>query len=431
MNKFKILSLDGGGSWALIQIRILQRLFGEKASGHDVLNDFDMVVANSGGSLALAAMANGNTLDQIADIFLNNEKRNSVFSKLKWYEEGLFSHFMGLFGMGPKYSATRKHIALKKILNNIADDDITDVPLFIGKPSLQIIICTFDYERNRASFFRSNKNSITETVNLEKKWGQPTDGRFRTCTLVEAVHAASNAPVNYFNEPAKFKSRLNNEPEHFERYYWDGAVGGNNNPVHIAVIEAITNGINPDDIQILSIGTANVVLPLDIDPLIPARAEFPFLVQKRAKQRFKDDLQKMTTSILSDPPDSASFIAYTMLNPTLDKNKVVPFIRMNPLIQPVFNNDLQRWENPKGIREFEMELLINLDMDATSQFEVELIDKFCTEYFKNNIPNQPIRMGSRKMSCLIGQPSWSCALAGWMDLVKEKTPDKIKTDSLA
>ena len=49
MAKFRILSLDGGGSWALIQVMALINLYGGDATGHQVLRDFDLVAANSGG----------------------------------------------------------------------------------------------------------------------------------------------------------------------------------------------------------------------------------------------------------------------------------------------------------------------------------------------------------------------------------------------
>ena len=49
--KYHILSLDGGGSWALIQVRVLIDLFGANVSGYAVLKNFDLVTANSGGSV--------------------------------------------------------------------------------------------------------------------------------------------------------------------------------------------------------------------------------------------------------------------------------------------------------------------------------------------------------------------------------------------
>lgn len=58
MAEFRILSLDGGGSWALIQVRaltaIFERLLRKGAAGitgHDVLRHFDFAAANSGGTL--------------------------------------------------------------------------------------------------------------------------------------------------------------------------------------------------------------------------------------------------------------------------------------------------------------------------------------------------------------------------------------------
>lgn len=413
MKPFKILSLDGGGSWALIQIRVLQKLFGKTVSGHAVLQDFDMAVANSGGSLVLAAMANGYDLESIAQILLNSEKRNSVFSKLDFFEKSLLTKILNFFKIGPKYSAERKLTSLNNILENISKIDITQVPSFIGKSELRIIICTYDYERNRASFFRSDSNSLSETVNIEKKWGIKPEGKFRSCSLVEAVHAASNAPLNYFDKPAKFKTKSNGKLENIEKYYWDGAVAGNNNPVHVAVIEAVNNGIKPDDIQILSLGTGSVVLPIETDPKNPVKAEFPFLVQKRVKQKFKDDMLKMTVSILSDPPDSASYIAYTMLNAQLEPDKKVKFIRANPIIQPVFNSETQIWESPKGFLKEQLKHIINLDMDATKQEDIELIDLLSEKYLNNEVLNQPIRMGSGKMNCLIGQRNWNEVLQLW------------------
>ena len=74
--------------------------------------------------------------------------------------------------------------------------------------------------------------------------------------LAEAIHASSNAPVNYFNAPAEIG----------DRRYWDGAIGGYNNPVLAGVIEAAVNaeryGTSLSEIKALSLGTGSVVLPL-------------------------------------------------------------------------------------------------------------------------------------------------------------------------
>ena len=66
---YRILSLDGGGRWSLISVMALQRIFGEQARGHDVLKNFDLVAANSGGSIVLGALAENMSLDELLDLF--------------------------------------------------------------------------------------------------------------------------------------------------------------------------------------------------------------------------------------------------------------------------------------------------------------------------------------------------------------------------
>ncbi len=41
---YKILSLDGGGTWALLQAMALEDLY-QGCSGHEILSNFDLAVA--------------------------------------------------------------------------------------------------------------------------------------------------------------------------------------------------------------------------------------------------------------------------------------------------------------------------------------------------------------------------------------------------
>jgi hypothetical protein len=41
---YRILSLDGGGAWALIEVRALIDLYDENTTRHQVLADFDLAV---------------------------------------------------------------------------------------------------------------------------------------------------------------------------------------------------------------------------------------------------------------------------------------------------------------------------------------------------------------------------------------------------
>ena len=81
MAKDRILSLDGGGSWALIQVMALIDLFGGDATGHEVLREFDLAAANSGGSIVLGGLVENMPLATLLNFFLSEEKRKSVFVK--------------------------------------------------------------------------------------------------------------------------------------------------------------------------------------------------------------------------------------------------------------------------------------------------------------------------------------------------------------
>jgi patatin-like phospholipase/acyl hydrolase len=83
---YKILSLDGGGSWSLIQARVLQDLYGD-IRGHELLRQFDMVIANSGGALVLACLCNDMEINEIISVFEDKEKRKQVFSALSFWEK--------------------------------------------------------------------------------------------------------------------------------------------------------------------------------------------------------------------------------------------------------------------------------------------------------------------------------------------------------
>src|ERR1700687_3675172 len=102
MMTYRILSLDGGGAWALIEVRALIALYSESTTGHEVLADFDLIAANSGGSLVLGGLVEDLRLGDLLGYFEDEGKRKSIFSPTRsWGDRAL----RFLTGMGPKYSA--------------------------------------------------------------------------------------------------------------------------------------------------------------------------------------------------------------------------------------------------------------------------------------------------------------------------------------
>ncbi len=434
--KFKILSMDGGGSWAIIQAKVLMDIYGD-IGGHELLRKFDMVIANSGGSLVLACLCNDMKLSQVIDVFKLESNRRNVFSELTFWEKmtvtNLISFLRKKIQIGPKYSTKRKlsglidvlrqhdHLFTEKIIQTpIVDTALHNLPEIIKKPELQILIVGFDYFRERVSFFRSNIKSNTDRF---------SDGKFYQISLAHAIHASSNAPINYFDAPATVNISLLNGEDRRKTWFWDGAVSGFNNPVLAAVIEAITNNhAEPKEYCILSLGTGTggeaIINDYEnsSDPVI-SQIYKANLNNKLAKtdntQNFLRDVRKMSTSILGDPPDSASFIAYSIIEPSLQNG--ANLVRINPCIKPELNKDNyfvipEVYRNEvNGYQKFTQ--LMSMDMDAVEQQQVELIIDLCNKFIEQTnpgIPNQFIR-GNKTSG--IGYGTYREAKEKWMQIM--------------
>src|SRR5687767_6625170 len=118
---YKILSLDGGGSWALIQVRVLLDMHGN-IRGHELLRKFDMAIANSGGSLVLACLCNNMHMEEIVAVFEKKENRQKAFSyltireMLKWKNFSAFLRMLFQKFPGPLYSTHRKLEGIREVL---------------------------------------------------------------------------------------------------------------------------------------------------------------------------------------------------------------------------------------------------------------------------------------------------------------------------
>jgi hypothetical protein len=389
---YRILALDGGGTWALIQIKALIALYGDTKTGNSVLQDFDLVAANSGGSIVLGGLVENLPLSDILDLFEDQARRESVFSPTHSFTDRVLHD---LTAMGPKYSADNKLSALENALPLKGTTPFTRAAAGIRRPGsnedVHLLIVAFDYDRNRAAFFRSSPASGLA-------WGI---GDTSDVTLAEAIHASTNAPVNYFDAPATF-------PDRSDRY-WDGAISGCNNPVLAGVTEAIVKGKDALDLAVLSIGTASVALPWPQ----PGEESSPY-VQKTSTPQLVTDLRKLASSILDDPPDIATFLAHVMTgsgkglnNPPADSRVV----RMNPLISPVKNGDV--WSAPGSLSAAQFSYLANLDMDAVEQAEVDAISRYADLWLQGQAPNQPVRMDGDTLRRELGQVTFPGAVAAW------------------
>ena len=102
-----------------------------------------------------------------------------------------------LLGFGPKYSASAKLPAIERLLPNTGAKPLQGITAHIIGPSghpVRLLVVGFDYERNRAVYFRS-----VEAAGPGLGTGAPAPIHV---TLAGAVHGSTNAPVNYFDAPA-------------------------------------------------------------------------------------------------------------------------------------------------------------------------------------------------------------------------------------
>ncbi len=409
---FRILSLDGGGTWSLIQILTLVDLYrsgGALLSGHQVLRDFDLVVANGGGSVVLGGLLKDLPLVETVKYFEDGATRRAIFAPggARRGPGALLRRAM--LGVGPRHAAVRKLEALRDLLNGETGEpglgDITlDALKTRARLPTQIMITAFDYDRRAEVFFRS------DTKSRAASFGTPA-----VATVAEAIHASTTAPLGYFDHPAAVSRG---------RRCWDGTLAGLHNPVMAGIAEALANGVARDTIQILSIGSGSVVLPLAGGDGINAAAK---LVQHRATHD-ADDLRQLADAFIDDPSDSASFQAHLALGQQIPEDPAHPvedgaLIRLNPLVQPIRTPG--GWVRPAGLIEAEdgsdeFVRLCNLAVDAVEDRDIALIRKFCLLWHNDAVVNQPIRAHADTFDCEIGQRWYSEARARWRTLIEAR-----------
>ncbi|MEM8900012.1 MAG: patatin-like phospholipase family protein, partial [Bacteroidota bacterium] len=367
---YKILSLDGGGSWSILQLLTLKEKYGN-ISGHEILKDFDLVLANSGGSIVLAALVENYSLQKAIDIFLLEKNRSMIFSKNRYAEKFIpVSFFSGKFG--PKYSTKRKKEAFDTLFNTVSKIPMERLPDHVGKPSLKISIATFDALNNRARFFKS--------------YGSEKD-TFDSISITQAIHGSSNAPIQYFDFPAKMKAKNSN----IWYYLWDGALGGFNNPTVAALIEAIKADVSLDSIKLISIGTGTKLMSVEdkkefydnMDITIRNRfKKLRFSTWKRQISYFFSTVVNQAKTILYEPPDWANYVAMMFLRQAQNKDIPNNFIRLSPMIH--IGKD-----TPEKVKPL-LRKLYKLDMDLTKDEDVQLLIEAFEQWKEGCIQNQPI-----------------------------------------
>ncbi len=396
---YKILSLDGGGSWSILQLLMLKEQHGD-ITGHELLKQYDLIIANSGGSIVLAALCENMKLSKAQSLFDDGVFLNQVFSKTKFKERFFPTDFLGLFSsFGPKYSTKRKKEAFENTFKEVHKRQMAELPEWIGKPELKLIVATYDALNNRAKFFKSFANDSQH---------------FDSVKLTQAINGSSNAPIQYFDFPTRFKAK---ETEIFYEL-WDGALGGFNNPIAAGICEALKQGIPARSIHVISLGTAKKVMSMeDKNAFWKAKQtaqgyrakKFRFGKYKLQLSFFKMTVINQAKTILYEPPDWANYVSMLLLFQNDLSQVEKRIVRMSPFLH------LSEHKNSEILKE-----LYALDMDLTDEADIKRLYRCYTLFKSGEIDNQPLDYKISRSNELIfkrGHKTFKEALIQWNDIL--------------
>jgi len=218
-NKFKILSIDGGGARGIIPAYILKRI-ADEFEIDNFYEEFDLIVGTSTGSIIAAGLALGEPIEKIHDLYLNEA-------------ENIFSIKNGIYGgivLKPRYKKDKLVELLKRVFK---DKKMKDSKTRLMIPATDL----------------TNGNVYIHKSNYDEKFV-----RDKNTLVYKAVLSSCSAPI-YF------------KPEKVNESYLlaDGGLWANN-PALLAYTEGISKlGIDHENINILSLGTGIGKKYYDID----------------------------------------------------------------------------------------------------------------------------------------------------------------------
>jgi len=222
---------------------------------------------------------------------------------------------------------------------------------------------------------------------------------------MDAVNASSTAPVVFFDKPATVG---------IERY-WGGAIGGYNNPVLAALVEALVDGAAASDIVALSLGTGVTChVPLNH----PVEAGLPEFFVRRGRVCLLADIGKVAGSIIDEPPDAAGYAAYVVMRSAVSpgaEEQPARLVRLNPSIQPVLDRDASTWTAPPGLTNDELEALMELPAALLTDEAVAMVKALGRKWIGGLVPNEPIRRGDN-LECLVGDATFQAGREHWQAL---------------
>ncbi len=218
--RFRILSLDGGGIRGLYGSHILQRCEAELTGGRLICDYFDMIAGTSTGGIIAIAAGLRFPAQSIVDFYTLDGRR--IFPPL------------------PKSWLSRKWRQINSLSSLQLDYRQLEESLkfrfgsrLFGECQTRTVIPAFMMPKTEIAVFKTDHH-----VDFSNDWRSPA---------WRIARATSAAPT--------YLAGLEDEPS--GKIFIDGGVWANN-PIMVAIVDAMTSyAVSPSQIEVVSIGTGN------------------------------------------------------------------------------------------------------------------------------------------------------------------------------
>ncbi len=231
---YRVLSLDGGGMRGLYTASILQSLVNRfsrpnNINNKDIGKGFDLIVGTSTGSILACGLATGISISKLIEFYRNNGKNifTDPFPSKGW----------------KKFYWILKNFCKPANSNKILTEELQKI--FENKTIAQI------YDERQIGLCITSVNLIDHSPRVFKTPHNPDKNADNKRLLKDVCLASSAAPILF-----PIAQALNPENNTHE-YFADGGLWANN-PILVALIEAIICSEKNQKIEIISIGTCSL-----------------------------------------------------------------------------------------------------------------------------------------------------------------------------
>ena len=237
MKPYRVLSLDGGGIRGLFTASVLHgvtqriaRMNGHPENALDVGGAFDLIAGTSTGAILAAGLAAGVPLERI--IALYRDKAASIFSDPVPKRKGLL-----WWAMRHRKSPANSPEQLREALQGVFGGET--VGQVYGRRGVALCVPTVDAVSQRAWVYKTPHDERGGRLHRDDDY-----------SLVDVCMSSAAAPI-VFPVHGVAKPR---DPNKTSNWFVDGGLWANN-PVVVAIIEALEFAPPDAPIQVISVST--------------------------------------------------------------------------------------------------------------------------------------------------------------------------------